>query len=99
MPQKIADPKPPPRQGGNMSVVVVNGRTFINGVPVDEALKPSAARVGPSATWVRAVRSIALLESIGTQEAKQLLESLASGEPDALPSEQARAALDRLNKR
>ena len=97
MPQKIADPKPLPGQGGNMSVVVVNGRTFINGVPVDGALKP--ARVGPSMTWVRAVRSIALLESIGTQEAKQLLESLASGEPDALPTEQARAAFDRLNKR
>jgi hypothetical protein len=50
-------------------------------------------------TWVRAVRSIALLESMGTPEAKQLLESSASGEPDALPTEQARAALDRLNKR
>jgi hypothetical protein len=68
-------------------------------VEIDGAPKGLARPLGPSMYWVRAVRAIALLEHIGTQEAKQLLESLASGEPDALPTEQARAAFDRLKKR
>jgi hypothetical protein len=50
-------------------------------------------------TWVRAVRAIALLEHIGTSEARAILERLASGEAEALPTEQARAALARLDKR
>jgi hypothetical protein len=49
--------------------------------------------------WVRAQRAIAMLEKIGTPEARKALESLANGAPEAMPTQQAKAALDRLNAR
>jgi hypothetical protein len=54
---------------------------------------------GRKATWIRAIRAIALLEQIGTSEAKKLLESLATGHPDAAPTRAAQTALHRLRKR
>ena len=103
LPKKVEEPKPAQAQrgGANVAVIVVNGqqRILVNGVPVDGAGKPPAAAVGPSMYWVRAVRAIALLEHLGTPEAKQLLEQLAGGEAEALPTETAKAALGRLNKR
>ena len=105
MPQPVKDPKPLPaaRPGGGVSVSVttVNGqqKIFVNGVPIDGPANPGPVKVGPSMTWVRAVRAVALLEHFGTPEARQILDSLASGEADALPTQQAQAALERLNKR
>jgi hypothetical protein len=52
----------------------------------------------PPPAWLRAARAIAVLENIATPEARQLLESLAAGERDALPTREAKAALERLNK-
>lgn len=46
--------------------------------------------------WQRAVRAIGVLEHIGTSEARALIESMARGEPDALPTREAKAALERL---
>jgi len=51
----------------------------------------------PPPAWLRAGRAVAILENIATPEARQLLESVAGGEPDALPTKEAKAALDRLN--
>ena len=97
----VAEPKLPPARAGGMSVQVtsVNGqqRIIINGVEFDPN-RTAPAPVGPSMTWVRAVRAIALLEHLGTPEARAHLEVIASGETDALPTQQARAALDRLKK-
>ncbi|WP_165226588.1 cellulase family glycosylhydrolase [Aquisphaera insulae] len=46
--------------------------------------------------WTRAVRAIALLEHIGTPEARKILEDMATGHPDALPTRVAAEAVRRL---
>jgi hypothetical protein len=46
--------------------------------------------------WSRAVRAVALLEHIGTPEARALLEDMASGHVDAQPTREAKKSLDRL---
>lgn len=98
MPQSVKEPMPvQPLNGKATSVAVINGRVFINGVPAD-APKPGSVTVGPPMTWVRAVRAIAILEFIGNSEAKEVLQNLAGGESDALPTQQAKAALERLKK-
>jgi flagellar basal body-associated protein FliL len=57
------------------------------------------ADLPPSALWVRAVRAVVVLEHIATPEARQVLETLARGEADALPTKEARAAVKRLQKK
>jgi hypothetical protein len=52
----------------------------------------------PPPAWLRAARAIAVLENIASPEARQLLESLARGEQDALPTKEAKEALQRLNE-
>ena len=47
----------------------------------------------------RSLRALAVLERIGTAEAKALLKKLAAGAPDALLTQQAQAALQRLKRR
>ncbi len=47
-------------------------------------------------SWVRAVRAIAILEHIGTPRAKAVLTELATGHPDAIPTQAAKSACDRL---
>jgi RNA polymerase sigma factor (sigma-70 family) len=47
---------------------------------------------------VRALRCVRVLEAIGTPEARKILEALARGEPSALPTLGAKAALERLNR-
>jgi hypothetical protein len=42
---------------------------------------------------------IQLLERIGTADARQLLQTLASGDPDAPLKKEAKAAFDRLRRR
>jgi hypothetical protein len=53
----------------------------------------------PSGPALRALRAIQALERIGTQEAHQVLESMAKGAPFARPTQEAQASLDRLAKR
>jgi hypothetical protein len=48
---------------------------------------------------LRSLRSIEVLEHIGTTEARQLLQSLAKGAPYARVTQEAQAALQRLLKR
>jgi hypothetical protein len=50
------------------------------------------------APWTRAVRSIALLEHIGTPAAEAVLKDLATGHPDAQPTKAAKEALARMGK-
>src|SRR5207248_580532 len=57
--------------------------------------KPEA-KLSPSPLWVRAVRAAIVLEHIATPEARQLLQTLAKGEAEALPTKEAKAALDRF---
>jgi hypothetical protein len=47
---------------------------------------------------LRELRAVEVLELIGTPEARQLLNRLVLGEPDAALSRDAKAALDRLQK-
>ncbi|OAI46951.1 hypothetical protein AYO44_01880 [Planctomycetaceae bacterium SCGC AG-212-F19] len=48
------------------------------------------------AGWVRSVRAIAVLEAIGGDEARTILEALARGRARAVPTQEAEVALDRL---
>jgi hypothetical protein len=53
---------------------------------------------GRKASWVRAVRAVALLEQIGTPTAIAVLKDLATGHTDAAPTKAAKVALERLKK-
>lgn len=81
----------------------INGKVMIrkvvNGVVVEDTNNNAAALapLGPSPLWLRAVRVAALLEVIGTPEARQVLENLSKGEAEALPTKAAKEALDRLS--
>jgi RNA polymerase sigma factor (sigma-70 family) len=60
---------------------------------------PARVSLPPSALWVRAVRAVVVLEHIATPAARQVLETVAQGEADALPTKEARAAVERLKKK
>jgi hypothetical protein len=104
MPAPMKDAKAPPMPNPNRAQVVVqvvNGqrKVIINGVEVQGPGNAGPVVLGPSSYWVRAVRAIAILEDIGTPEAKALVEELARGEADALPTEKAKAALEHWGKK
>ncbi|MCI0460403.1 MAG: PQQ-binding-like beta-propeller repeat protein [Gemmataceae bacterium] len=48
---------------------------------------------------LRSLRAVEVLERIGTPEARRVLQRLADGEPEALVTREARAALQRLERR
>jgi hypothetical protein len=48
---------------------------------------------------LRALRAVAVLEDIATPQARRLLEELAAGTPEARLTREARAALERLQRR
>jgi hypothetical protein len=82
-----------------VSISNINGKVsiMVNGVPLDltpRVIKP----VGPPRGWVQAARVVGVLEFLNTDEARKLLRELADGEGDALPTQEARAALRRLGK-
>lgn len=52
-----------------------------------------------SAEEVRAERGVEVLEQIGTPEARKVLQHLADGAPEAVPTEDAKQALERRAKR
>lgn len=86
--------------GRGASVAIRNGQVFINGKPVSaEAKTVVIERPGPPAGWVRAARSIAVLEHINTPEAVKVLEQMALGEDSAPPTKQAQDALARLKRK
>ncbi len=53
----------------------------------DTSRQPGAA--------LRAFRAVEVLEHLGTPEAREMLQTLANGAPDALVTRSARAALER----
>lgn len=91
-----------PRRGGrNISVTSGPGgtRIIIDGQVIDPtAMMTPPAPPRPNTQWLRAVRAVALLETLATPEARTLLEHLAGGESEAPPTQEAKAALERLAK-
>jgi RNA polymerase sigma factor (sigma-70 family) len=85
--------------GAAVEVSNNNGKTEItvNGKKLDLTPRVQVKR-GPRPSWLRAVRAAAVLEHIGTAEAARMLEVVAGGEKDALPTKAAIEALKRLKK-
>jgi hypothetical protein len=103
--EKKAEPPPlmPKGRPGSVSVQNINGqvRIIIDGQVIDlsqATAPPPPPPPGPPAGWVRAVRGVTLLEHLATPEARSLLEAIAAGESDAMPTAAAREALERLKK-
>lgn len=100
--KKVAPPMPAViPKGRSVSVSNINGQIqiMIDGKPLD--LTPPAPLPpppGPPATWIRATRAITLLEHMNTSESRALIQAIANGEADALPTIAARDALKRLQK-
>jgi hypothetical protein len=61
--------------------------------------KLKAQKRKPSSETVRLLRSLEVLEQIGTLEARQLLKKVAAGASEACLTQEARASLERLTKR
>ncbi|WP_238537605.1 WD40 repeat domain-containing protein, partial [Zavarzinella formosa] len=58
-----------------------------------------AGRLEPTGDQLREIRGVEILESMGTPAARQLLESLASGTPEARLTQEAKESLSRLNSK
>ena len=98
---KLAPPVPVMPKGRNVSVTNINGeiRILIDGQPLNlTPLPPAPPPPGPPAQWIRAVRAVTLLEHLATPEARAMIEAMANGEADALPTIAAKEALGRLKK-
>src|SRR5262249_34931086 len=63
--------------------------------PISALLKRLSGPVVDPET-LRAVRAVAVLEDVGTADARRVLDALAKGEPDARLTREAKAALRRL---
>ena len=88
----------PGLRGRNVQVQNINGQISItiDGKALD--LTPPVPPK-PDLDLLRTIRGIALLEHLGTAEAKKILSRLAEGEAEAAPTKEAKAALQRLEKR
>ena len=64
---------------------------------LSDLLRPLEA-TGLTPEQLRAVRAVQVLEGIGSTEARQLLDSLAQGAPEARLTQEARAAAARLGR-
>lgn len=99
--QLPTDAKPaaalPKLAGRSVSVNNVNGniKIVIDGVPLDLAAT-APPPPGPNMAWVRAVRATVVLETFGTPEARAIINDVAGGETEALPTREAKNALERL---
>jgi hypothetical protein len=88
---------PPAITGRSVGVSNVNGKItiMVDGKPLNlTPPAPPAPRMG----WVRAARAAAVLEFVGTPEARKELERLADGEAEAPPTKAAKEALERIRK-
>jgi hypothetical protein len=63
-----------------------------------EALLDNLSRPQAASESLRALRAVEVLEMIGTREARQVLEAVAKGAPEAELTRQAKAALERLGQ-
>jgi hypothetical protein len=63
-----------------------------------EAILQVIDRPFPTGNRLRSIRAIEILERIGSEEAIQLLEKLATGEPQVSLTQEAKQALKRLNR-
>ena len=97
-----APPRPaeaPRLGGGAFQIQNINGKVTIkiNGRELD--LTPRVIeKPGTRPEWQRAARATAVLEHLDSPEARKLLEKLADGDAEALPTKAAKEALDRLGK-
>jgi hypothetical protein len=95
-------PMPPVLQGKSIGVSSGPGgiKIIVDGKPLDLAAMSRPIVVAPrvNTQWLRAVRTVALLETFGTPEARAVLEALAGGAEDTVPTQEAKAALERLGK-
>ncbi len=66
---------------------------------LERLLKPHDAWLVTDPDALRAIRAIWVLERIGTPEARAVLEDLAQGAPEVRQTQEAKAALDFLDKR
>jgi WD40 repeat protein len=64
-----------------------------------EKVLARAAGKAPSGEQLRSLRAVELLEMMATPEARQLLQKLAAGAPDARLTREAKAALERISHR
>ena len=56
-------------------------------------------RAATSPDELRALRAVEVLEHVGTPEARQVLEGLTQGAPEARLTQEAKASLERLARR
>ena len=99
MPGDEKGPVPPPKiMGRSVSIRSGNGeiQIIIDGKPLDLTAYAPKLPPPPPTGWARAVRATAVLEHLGTPEARLLLEKVAAGEADAPPTKAAKEALERL---
>jgi RNA polymerase sigma factor (sigma-70 family) len=64
-----------------------------------EEILEKRARSLPSPEALRALRAVEALEHLGTAEAEHMLEALVAGRPEARLTREAKAALERLDRR
>src|SRR5262249_41530798 len=62
-----------------------------------ERLLQSLAEAIPTGERLQALRAVEVLEQIGTADARQVLQTLASGTPAAQLTQEAKASLERLD--
>ncbi len=67
-------------------------------LPDPEGVPAASGPIAPPDV-LRTLRAVAALERVGTSEARAVLERMAQGSPGAIPTRDARSALDRLSRR
>jgi hypothetical protein len=72
------------------------GLTAEQGARVKKILAAALDPVLPAGETLRQVRAVAVLERIGTPDAKKILEVIAGGTPDARVTKEAKIALERI---
>src|SRR5262249_10116191 len=76
-----------------------NKPTLETRLRVEKLLEKLGEGSPPSPEDVRAMRGIEVLELIGTAEAQQFLKLLTEGAAEARPTQEAKAALEKLHQR